>query len=186
MRTQLNHRHVALPVRTRTGARMHRSIQQRLQLIPLHQGHIVRGGKKPAAFTPLPAARSPARWPEPNPTIKGTTAATMGYKVGCCSGASNGTMKSNTALHSTCEIPRWSLPGPAGNSHRLPAHLHSAAPHRRGPGVQGVQLPLRRWPHVAALVITASTVHSRPTSELTPHSQGVDCPPSCLCLPLAD
>ncbi|KAL4434071.1 hypothetical protein ABPG75_000512 [Micractinium tetrahymenae] len=46
------------------------------------KGHIVRGSKKPAAFTPAPPvyAQSPARWPQPNPAIKGTAAATMGYK----------------------------------------------------------------------------------------------------------
>lgn len=50
----------------------------------LVQGHIVKGSKKPAAFAAAPPVwqATPARWPEPNPTIKGMPAATMGYKVG--------------------------------------------------------------------------------------------------------
>ncbi|KAI7837106.1 hypothetical protein COHA_009054 [Chlorella ohadii] len=45
------------------------------------RGHIVAGGKKPkSAFLTAPVQQSPPRWPQPNPTIKGTAAATMGFK----------------------------------------------------------------------------------------------------------
>ncbi|PSC73124.1 flagellar associated [Micractinium conductrix] len=64
------------------------------------KGHIVRGSKKPAAFAAAPPVPAPPRWPQPNPTFKGTSVATMGYK-----GIQTDYLPSSTVKVNTVEIP---------------------------------------------------------------------------------
>jgi hypothetical protein len=85
------------------------------------------GAKTPAAFTTQPAAgpQSAARWPQPNPAIKGGSAATMGYKV---SSAACDTLTLTSAQPSA--PPCAAAPPPLPNcsiAHRLPftpTHTH--------------------------------------------------------------
>lgn len=65
------------------GAAPHKTADGRTIPIVNEYGHIIASAKKAAAFVTQPAVwqQSAARWPERNPTIKGTPASTMGYKA---------------------------------------------------------------------------------------------------------
>lgn len=86
-----------------------KSSDGRTQPIVDERGHIVKGGKKLTSFTPQLAAWQlcPTRWPAPNPAIKGTSAATMGYKG----------IPSDYLPSSTVQIKTRAIPGEKDGVH---------------------------------------------------------------------